>query len=269
MLELWFMKVFLRYKGGRMQRKRWQTLAHGAIDTILPPRCVVSGVIVDRQGHLAPGAWRDLDFIAGALCKCCGIPFDFDNEIAAPDEMHCASCFKEKPEFTSARAVFSYNDTSRKLILSFKHGDQLHMVRAFMPWLLKAGAEQLAAADILVPVPLHPLRLISRRYNQAALLARGLSHVSDKPCLLGALKRTRATPSQGHLNIKERLENVRRAFVVSPRQKEKISGKRILLIDDVFTTGATVSECTRTLLKAGAREVHVLTLARVVRAGQF
>lgn len=247
-----------------MQRKPLSALAIKAIDTILPPRCVVSGEIVDYQGMVAPKVWGSLDFIANPLCRCCGMPFDFESEIAA-DEIHCASCIREKPEFSTARAVLIYNDASRSALLSFKHGDQTHMVPAFVPWLKKAGAEMLEDADYILPVPLHTTRLITRRYNQAALIASALAKEVGIKYLPDGLKRVRATPSQGHKRAKDRFENVKRAFAVGKRHAARLDGKKIILVDDVFTTGATVRECTKILLKAGAREVHVLTIARVLR----
>lgn len=125
----------------------------------------------------------------------------------------------------------------------------------------------LKEADFIVPVPLHFWRLVSRRYNQAALIAQSLAKETDKPVISNLLRRTRATPSQGHL--KQRFRNVRRAFVLDPKYTEDVKGKTIVLVDDVYTTGATVRECAKVLMKSGAGKVHVLTLARVVREGLF
>ena len=181
--------------------------------------------------------------------------------------MMCTQCAVERPPFMQARAVLKYNDSSRDVILGFKHADKLHIVRAFVPWLLRAGADILSNAELLVPVPLHRWRLLSRRYNQAALIAQALEKHTDVVCIPDALLRTRATPSQGQLRAGERLKNVRKAFAVNPRRRGRIANKRVVLIDDVYTTGATVGECTRALLAGGAAEVRVLTVARVVRDG--
>lgn len=230
-----------------------------AIDVILPPRCVVSGDLVDRQGMISPSGWRKLDFISAPFCKCCGYPFDYD----VGDESLCASCLQDTPVFTSARAALRYEEGSRDLILGFKHGDKTHAVRSFVPWLMRAGQTMLEEADYLVPVPLHRSRLLRRRYNQAALMAFALSRECGTPCLPMGLGRVRATTSQGHLHADERAKNVRKAFSVPNNVRARLQEKKIILIDDVFTTGATVSECTKALLGAGAHEVHVLTLARV------
>jgi ComF family protein len=127
----------------------------------------------------------------------------------------------------------------------------------------RAGGAFLESADALVPVPLHRWRLFHRRYNQSAMLAQQIGILARKPVLHDALRRIRATPVQGHLKRKERQENVKGAFAVSARNKNSVEGKTLVLIDDVLTTGATVNECSRVLLKAGAKQVHVLTLSRV------
>lgn len=238
-------------------------LVHQAVDTVLPPRCIITGDPVERQGMIAAGAWAELDFIAPPFCDCCGFPFEFE----AGGGSLCGTCLVERPPYETARAALKYNDSSRDLILGFKHADKLHSVLAFTPWLKRAGEEMLKDADYLVPVPLHRWRLIARRYNQSALIAQALARETKIPCLLEALTRTRDTPSQGHLNAKERFKNVKRAFALNPKIKEQIKDKTIVLVDDVYTTGATVTECAEALLKGRAGKVHVLTLARVARPG--
>ncbi len=234
-----------------------------AVDTVLPPRCVVTGEMVDRQGMVAPEAWAQIDFIADPMCAQCGFPFEFEVEKGSL----CASCIDHPPPFDKVRCALKYNDASRKMILGFKHADQVHTAKAFTPWLENAGAEILNEADILMPVPLHRWRLLARRYNQSAILAQNLWKTTKIPVMVDALKRVRATPSQGYLKAAERHKNVKRAFAVDPQQADEIKGKVIVLIDDVYTTGATTKECTKALLKAGAAKVHILALARVVREG--
>lgn len=229
------------------------------VDTVLPPRCVVTGDIVDGQGMVAPQVWRDLQFISAPFCACCGLPFAFE----MAEGTLCTGCLTDKPPYTTARAALVYDDLSRDMVLKFKHADQTHAVHAFIPWLRRAGADMLAQGDVLIPVPLHRFRLLQRRYNQSALIAQALSASCGLPWLPAALSRSKATPSQGHLGYKERQKNVRNAFAIA--QPEAIQGKTVLLIDDVYTTGATVKECSKALLKAGAKDVHVLSVARVVR----
>jgi ComF family protein len=246
--------------------EEWQKYVKSAagrvINLVLPPRCAVSGEEVERQGMLSSGVWAGLDFIADPFCECCGLPFDFDTGTGGA---LCASCIQERPEYTKARAALKYNDTSRDLILGFKHGDQLHAVLAFMPWLKAAGQEFLGMSDYLVPVPLHRTRLLARRYNQAAIIAQRLGRETGIDVLAAGLERTRNTQTQGHLKSRERLKNVKRAFRVNPKLENVLKGKTVTLIDDVYTTGATVRECTKALRKGGVAQVYVLSIARVVR----
>jgi ComF family protein len=239
-------------------------MAMKLLDFIFPPRCIVSGDIVDRQGMVSPAAWSRLNFITAPFCLRCGFPFDFDSGDGDGDDV-CGACLKTPPVYNRARSALVYDDASRPVILGFKHGDQTQNVPAFLPWLERAGAALLEDADYLVPVPLHRWRLAKRRFNQSALLAQALGKEMSIPCLSGALMRIRATPTQGHLQAGARHKNVKNAFAVNEKMKDRIRGRNIVLIDDVFTTGATMNECTKVLYQAGAGRVDLLTLARVVR----
>lgn len=232
------------------------------VDVILPPRCPVTGEIVDAQRMISAAAWAGLDFITDPICACCGIPFEFEDK---GERGKCIACLHDAPPFDTARAALIYNDTSREVILGFKHGDKTHMAPSFVPWLMRAGGDMLAQAHYLIPVPLHHMRLLSRRYNQAGLIAGVLEKETGVKHIPAALRRIRATPSQGHLKTDERAKNVRKAFDISPTYHGVLQGKNIVLIDDVYTTGATVNECTKILKRAGASRVDVLTLARVVK----
>ncbi|MDH5723767.1 MAG: ComF family protein [Alphaproteobacteria bacterium] len=236
------------------------------LDTLLPPRCAVSGEIIDEQGMLSSKAWAGLDFIADPFCRICGVPFEYTDGVEDQGAMMCMSCMEKPPLFRAARAVVMYNETSRNLILGFKHGDKTQLVPVFVQWLLRSGGEFLGEVDFIIPVPLHYLRLVKRRYNQAALLAHGLTKETQIKTLPMALKRVRSTPSQGHLSAKERHDNVKGAFTVGLKYHEMLKNKNVLLIDDVYTSGATIKECTKVLKKAGVNGVYVLTLARVGRA---
>ncbi|HLZ67118.1 MAG TPA: ComF family protein [Aliidongia sp.] len=194
-----------------------------------------------------------------------GLPFPYD----AGTGVECAECVAHPPPFDRARAVFAYDDHSRRLILAFKHADRLHGMPAFGQWLARSGAELLADADLVAPVPLHWTRLFRRRFNQSALLAQAAvaawaSRASSAPRFApDLLIRRRRTRSQGHLSRLQRADNVRGAFAVRPGAD--IADKRVLLVDDVLTTGATIEACTRMLKRAGAARVDVLTLARAMR----
>lgn len=241
-------------------RGRARDLCVAALDLLLPPRCLSCGQEVDCVATLCPGCWRGLGFIAPPCCACCGLPFDFDP--GSPDSL-CGGCIAAPPAFGRCRSVFTYDAASRPLILGFKHGDRTDTAPALAQWMARAGAGLLADADLLVPVPLHRWRLFRRRFNQSALLAQALARLSGTAWLPDLLLRRRATAPQGGLTAKGRARNVAGAFRLHPRHASRAAGARILLIDDVFTTGATVSECARVLRRAGAAQVDVLTLARV------
>ncbi|NQU72369.1 MAG: ComF family protein, partial [Rhodospirillales bacterium] len=180
----------------------------------------------------------------------------------------CGECLRAPPPFERARTVFRYDEHSRDLVISFKHRDRIDAAPAYGKWMARAGREILAEADLIVPVPLHRRRLISRRYNQSAELCHALSRETGLPHNPDLLVRTRATPTQGRLNRAERERNVRGAFALRPDAVTSLQGRRVVLVDDVLTTGATVNACARTLLRGGAAAVDILTLARVVRPGR-
>ncbi len=234
------------------------------INFIFPPRCIVTGEFVDQQGMVSPQAWGDLHFITDPQCHKCGFPFSFDTGNIGEGNI-CGACLKNPPIFDKARSALAYDDTSRNIILAFKHADQTQSVLSFLPWLKRAGEGVLKDADYLVPVPLHRWRILRRRFNQSALMAQYLSSETKIPSLLDCLLRVRATKTQGYLQADQRKKNVRNAFEMNPKRAQDIANKHIVLIDDVYTTGATVSECTKVLLKNGAASVSVLTLARVVK----
>lgn len=242
-----------------MLRRTIAAASAALLDALLPPRCLCCGAAVDRQGGLCPGCWTGLRFIAPPFCARCGLPFEYE----AQDGNVCGACLAEPPAFARARAVLVYDDGSRPLVLSFKHGDRIHAAGAYGGWLARAGKELLADADLLAPVPLHRGRLFRRRYNQAALLAQSLSRHAGVPAIPDLLVRQRATPTQGGLNRKDRHANVKGAFRL--RAGPSVADKRVVVVDDVLTTGATLAECARVLIKAGAARVDVLTLARVVK----
>jgi ComF family protein len=237
----------------------WRRGLDTALDLLLPPRCLGCGVPVDRNGLLCTECWSGLNFIAPPLCDCCGLPFAY----AVAERTRCAACLAVPPDFARARAVLVYDDASRRLILGFKHADRLEAAPAFGRWLARAGAELAAGADLIVPVPLHRWRLFRRRYNQAAVLALALGREVGRPVVPDLLVRRRATPSQGGLGRAGRRRNVAGAFALRRGPADRVAGRRILLVDDVHTTGATVGACARVLRQAGAAAVDVLTLARV------
>nr|WP_276570049.1 ComF family protein [Rhodovibrio salinarum] len=231
---------------------------------MLPPRCLACGGPVGAAGTLCPACWEAVTFLGPPMCRCCGFPFELAPEVDAGESL-CAACHASPPPYAHARAVMAYDDGSRGLVLGFKHADRSEAAPAFAQWMARAGHELLTEAQVIVPVPLHRWRLFARRYNQSALLANQLGRLSGVPVVPDLLRRRRNTPSQGHLSPAGRSRNVAGAFAVHRRYAERVRGRSVLLVDDVLTTGATVAACTRVLKRAGARQVDVLTLARVVR----
>jgi len=228
------------------------------LDILLPPACSICGASVTENATLCPNCFAQLNFITKPQCRICGRPFEFDIK----GDCVCAKCLAEPPLFAKARAAVCYDDTSKKIILPFKHADRLDLLPLMVKLMHTAAEELMSESDLIIPVPLHRWRLLKRKYNQSALLAQRLAKQYHKIYMPTGLKRIRATNSQGHLAPKERKTNVRKAFKVT--KPSAIKGNRILLIDDVLTTGATANECTRVLLKAGAKQVCLLTFAVTV-----
>jgi ComF family protein len=242
--------------------KATRAAARVALDLILPPLCLKCRTLVAEPQSVCAPCWSALRFMSAPQCTQCGLPFPHDLGAG----VKCAACIAKPPPFTISRAALAYDDASRDLILGFKHADRLEPVPLFARWMATAGRDAVANAEVLVPVPLHWRRLVSRRYNQAALLANALGALTRLPVDTAALQRVKATPSQGEMpSARARAKNVVRAFALAEKSRAKIAGKRLVLVDDVLTTGATAGACTKALLKAGAASVSVVTLARVVR----
>lgn len=240
----------------QIARRRTKRVGGAVIDVLLPPQALL-GLDADP---IAKRMWADVTFLDAPWCESCGFPFEY----AVQGGSLCARCSVRRPAYDRARAAMAYDDGSRALILSFKHGGRTEGLASFAAQMRRAGRDLLSDADMLVPVPLHPTRLIKRRYNQAALLARALAKISSPAFAPDVLFRIRKTDSQGGFNARARAENVRGAFSV--KQADKIKGRNLVLIDDVLTTGATLNACARTLKRAGAARVDSICLARVAKA---
>jgi ComF family protein len=226
-------------------------------DVIWPPRSLLSDAIVDRPGVIEPALWGELNFLGAPVCNHCGFPLPDDVGPGAA----CGACAGRKPAYDTARAALAYDDHARRLILDLKRGGRRDGLPVFARWMSTATAETLARADFLAPAPMHWTRLAVRSFNQAAWLAQALSRASGKPWRPGALRRVKRRKSQAGLSASERRRNVGGAIKAWGR----FEGKTVMVVDDVFTTGATLEACARALRKAGAAEVHAVTLARVVR----
>lgn len=237
----------------------------GLIALIYPPLCPVCAEPVAGGAGLCPTCWTAIHFLDGAVCSQCGTPFEVD----PGSPTLCAACLAKPPAYAAARAVMRYDDASKPPILALKHADRLDLAPTLSEWMARTGRAMLAEADLIVPVPLHWRRLWKRRYNQSAELARPLARKAGIVFAPEVLSRRRPTPSQGEMpSAKARRRNVLGAFRVPPRRKPDVAGKTVLVIDDVMTTGATAEACTRALMRAGAKKVYVLALARAVRAPQ-
>jgi ComF family protein len=229
-----------------------------ALDLLFPPQALDEGPTPLSTGFSAE-AWSRISFVDGPLCDGCGTPFEYD----LGEGVRCADCMAKPRAFSRARAACLYDDASRGVILQLKHADRTDLAPLFARWLSRAARDLLDQADAIAPVPLHPTRLLGRRYNQAAEIARPLSRLSGVGYLPDALIRVRATETQGGKSGSGRRRNVAAAFEVRGARASHVAGKRILLIDDVMTTGATLEGCSRALLKAGAVCVDVAVVARV------
>ncbi|HEY6831731.1 MAG TPA: ComF family protein [Pseudolabrys sp.] len=230
------------------------------LDVALPPLCPSCREPLGDGVGLCAACWSKLSLIEPPYCARLGIPFTYDpgpgllsmEAIAAP------------PAYDRARAAVRYDDVARALVHRFKYGDRLDLAPMMGRWMARAGRELTAGADALVPVPLHWRRLWARRFNQSAALAGAIGAIAGVPMLPAALQRVRATPQQVGLSKTERADNVQGAFKVPAERKAEVAGRRLVLVDDVLTSGATVDTCARALLRAGAAHVNVLVFARVV-----
>lgn len=243
------LSALLRSAGGRL------------LDIVYPPVCLVCRKAVASHDALCPACWGEMGFIERPYCERLGSPFDRD---FGPGAISLAAS-ADPPIFARARAVARYDsDKARSLAHRLKYYDRMELAEPLGRWMARAGAELLAEADLLVPVPLHRMRLVSRRFNQSAALAQVISRESAVPAETMALERVKPTPPQVGLSRSQRAANVQGAFRLNAEKAAAVHGRNIVLIDDVLTTGATVNAAARILLRARAARVDVLVFARVV-----
>lgn len=234
-------------------------LGLGVLDALLPPHCLTCEAAVHGQGTLCAACFRGLTPITAPLCAVCGVPFLHAGQ-AGPGGL-CPGCLARRPAFAAARAALRYDEGAKRLLLPFKHADRTELAGPIASRMAASGAALVARAGLVTPVPLHWRRLLSRRYNQSALLGRRLAAGAGLPFLPDLLRRTRATPPLGDRGAAERSALLDGAFTV--RRDARIEGMRVLLVDDVMTSGATAEACAAALLGAGAAAVDVIAAARV------
>jgi ComF family protein len=234
--------------------------ARALLDFALPPRCPGCGVIVAEQHSFCAPCWQSIRFLGEPCCKLCGHPFDYD---LGPEAL-CGPCHADPPPFDRARAVMAYGTVARTIALRLKYGRRTGHAQLIAQHMMRHLGGLDSKALLFVPVPLHRWRLWSRGFNQAALIASALADISGGKAMNEALVRTRRTPPLRQMSPRKRRNIVRNVFALGKGQKARIDGLHVVLIDDVWTTGATASACAKVLRKAGAAQVDLLCWARVL-----
>lgn len=233
------------------------------VDYIFPNSCLACHSIdIDSKSFFCHDCWKNLIFIQKPFCDMCGIPFSFEEKGVEKGAILCEHCHKSKPDFDKARCLFVYNETIKKSILMLKHYDQTQYAKPFGLLLCQYIEKEKLDFDVIVPIPLHWMRLLKRQFNQSALIAKHISNITKKPVDFGCLKRIRNTPSQDKKSRIQRIVNMENSFKVF--DGESIQNKKILLIDDVMTTGSTLDQAARALKEADVKAVLCLSIARSV-----
>jgi ComF family protein len=246
----------LAARGRHAVRAGW----NAAIGIVYPPSCIACQAATSQAQALCPRCWAGIGFIERPYCERLGTPFavDLGTGLLSP------AAIADPPAFGRARAVCRFDGAARDLVHKLKYGDRTELALTMGAMMAQAGRELLAEADLIVPVPLHRSRLWTRRFNQAAALAAVLSRQGHCPLTHDVLVRVKRTRQQVGLTRTQRADNLQGAFRVPPAARPRLDGKRVLLVDDVLTTGATANAAARALLRGGAGQVDILTFARVV-----
>lgn len=229
---------------------------------VFPPRCVSCGGLTETDHGLCAACWREIAFIFGPTCDKCGAPLPGE-EAALGDA--CDDCLATERPWTRGRAALRYAGTARRLVLQLKHADRSDLAIPAARWMAQAGAQMLSPQSLLVPVPMHWMRFVRRRYNQSALLAKELSGLTGIDTIPDALVRTRHTRSLEGQGREDRFRTLDNSIRPHPRHADAMRGRSVVLIDDVMTSGATLAACAQAALAAGASQVCVLVLARTTK----
>lgn len=232
------------------------------LEIFFPSHCVSCEEIISKDALFCSDCWQKLQFITEPKCEICSYPFEVEIKFQSPQ---CARCLAKRPFYDSSITIFRYNDIIRKAISDLKYNDQIFLAKKFAKILSQKAASKIDDCDLIVAVPLHALRLRKRKFNQAVFLAKNLQkffpHLKFFPDFLF---RTKNTTPQVELRSKQRATNLKRAFLLNKKYLEEVKNKKILLIDDVMTTGATLDNCAKELKRKGAREIVVLTIAKTI-----
>lgn len=230
-----------------------------ALRVIYPPQCLMCDAFTSTDFALCGACWAETPFVIGLACDLCGAPLPGEDD-GAP--VHCDDCMRIARPWARGRAALEYRDLGRRVVLSLKHGDRTDLARPAGRWMAAAAAPLLSEDMVVVPVPLHWSRLLRRRYNQAALLARSLARETGRAVIPDLLMRRQRTAPLGGKSRDERFEHLGDAIVPHARRADRLDGRPVLLVDDVMTSGATLAASTEAAKMAGAARVCVLTLAR-------
>ncbi|EKX58266.1 Competence protein F like protein [Rhodobacter sp. AKP1] len=233
-----------------------------ALCLLFPPQCLLCETQVTTEFGLCGACWRDTPFIAGLVCDLCGAPLPGEDP---GHPVRCDDCLSSARPWDHGRAALLYRDNGRKLALALKHGDRLDLARPLAGWILRAARPILRPGTLVVPVPLHWTRLLTRRYNQSALLSAELARQAGLDHCPDALVRGRNTRSQEGRSREGRFENMTGAILPHPRRGRLLKGRPVLILDDVMTSGATLAAATEACQAAGATSVSVAVLARVAK----
>jgi ComF family protein len=242
-----------------MLGKAIRSAARTSVDFALPPRCPGCGIIVEDQHRFCLQCWQSLHFLGAPCCARCGLPFEYH----AGEGAECGACIADPPRFDRLRAGVAYGDVARMVALKLKYSGRPGVAET-MAQLMSRHVDRQDASALLVPVPLHRWRIWKRGYNQSALIASALARRTGLVTQLALIERIKATPPLKGMNRRERAAAVRGAFRVDETSAQIASGRTIILIDDVFTSGATANACAQVLKRRGAARVDVLCWARVV-----
>lgn len=240
-------------------------LLQSALRLIYPPRCIACGALVEGEFGLCGRCWGEAGFLSGLCCDACGVPLPGDAGGAAGRVLHCDACLAQPRPWSRGRAALVYGGTARRLVLALKHGDRTDLARPLGHWLARAARPLVTPRTLLVPVPLHWRRLLGRRFNQSALLARAAARELGVEVCPDLLIRRRATRPLEGMTRAERQATLADALAPHPRRTARARGRPVLLIDDVMTSGATLAAAAAAALAAGAPRVDVAVLARVAR----